>query len=475
MIARHGARTPLTHLPRNGLDAYVWNCGPFFSTSNSGVIADNSSNSLFHYRTVSVPNKLNGDCIMGQLTIKGMQQMYAVGERFRERYVDMSNTGAKLLNASDFEGATDKIYVRSTDITSRRTEQSALYFMMGFVPEIMRRRYELSIDLAERSRETMYPHEGSCKRLKQLVRANRDKIQEYKDTEQAAQYDLHLRRSFGLVTEEEYTQQYDQLTQKHRPLEKVIPFEGADTGGDVVLADVADEVPRRKDSGESDADAELRKEAERFRVERLHNTLCCIVFDGKPLPAGLTEQDLSLVHKHISEYARIRFDGKELSRLAIGRFIGELLQAQKSTIVMHDQFDTLGTDALVTSPSQRIFEAYFAHDTTLIPITKAFDNYFEWPPFASNIVLELYKKRTPISSSSEKIEEATQNEYFVKFLYNDRPMNIPECDRRLSGSDRSHLIQKRLYPYDIWYEVANELVPEDYAKECDFCPNTKEE
>ena len=57
---------------------------------------------------------------------------------------------------------------------------------------------------------------------------------------------------------------------------------------------------------------------------------------------------------------------------------------------------------------------YSGHDTTLLPLLSALGiDISNWPPYASNIIFELYRKN--VSGKSE---------YFVKVLYNGEEQRV---------------------------------------------------
>lgn len=64
---------------------------------------------------------------------------------------------------------------------------------------------------------------------------------------------------------------------------------------------------------------------------------------------------------------------------------------------------------------------YSGHDTTLIPLLLALNVKFsEWPSYASNIIIEFYRKNI-----------SDKDQYFVKVLYNGVEVCIGECDTKL--------------------------------------------
>jgi len=119
----------------------------------------------------------------------------------------------------------------------------------------------------------------------------------------------------------------------------------------------------------------------------------------------------------------------EMCRLAIGRFIGDVLSLMTSR---------------VQNSTPVKFALYSGHDNTISPFLisfKIFDNLH--PPVASTVVLELYE------------EIAKENpQHYVRVVYNNKVLKIPEG--RANG----------LCDFSTFKKLAEELVPKDYEKEC---------
>ena len=128
VITRHGARTPYAALPKS-VEA-EWDC-----TLRHLSIPSASSESVEWYDTPRLYRKnymkgrevLPGNCMQGQLTHAGYKLHYALGEQFRETYVD----DLHFLSAKGYPSA-EHIYVRSTDVP--RTVASAEAQLLGFFP-----------------------------------------------------------------------------------------------------------------------------------------------------------------------------------------------------------------------------------------------------------------------------------------------------------------------------------------------------
>jgi len=129
---------------------------------------------------------------------------------------------------------------------------------------------------------------------------------------------------------------------------------------------------------------------------------------------------------------------REIARLGIGRFVGELLQVFKKRC-----------DSNSNLPQPKL-AIYSGHDSTIAPLLGAFQCFDNrWPPFASNLIFEMLREK----QSPEK--------YFVRLIYNDRILAIPQCSAQARpGSEGT------LCPFERFQEIANRVIPQDYEKEC---------
>ncbi len=384
-ISRHGARTPITEFPNQNtmmeVQGYEFRCPPMYLFSTPHIFSSSyaaDEQPLFaKTENIGHKQKLRGNCQKGQLTTLGMQQMLQKGQFAFQKYAN------KLFSVKDLENNfEDLIYFRSTDIPTRRTEMSALYFAMGFVPFELRKQIVPTIFLMESRVETMYPHSTRCKRLGELIKQR-------KNSEEVKQISANI----------------------------------------AGIGDVQQKLDDIFGKGTVQAD-------------EIHNTLRAILYDQKPLPVGLTEEDANKVEEAAAIMAGKVFEGEELNRLSIGPFISELLHTQQNTVDFYQG---------KTNKSGHIMEAYFGHDTSLIPLLTALDTYKqfnEWPGFAANCTFELYRRHK------------SKNEFYIRLLFDDRILKIPGCEKIAPAT------KDGLYPFDAFKEVATKLIPKDYKQEC---------
>jgi len=161
ILVRHGDRTPTAVMPSHEVE---WNCTLNYLNSFSND--EESYVKKLHrlYRKSYMPgrNQLLGNCGLGQLTDKGLQQHFKLGAQFRDLYVDQLGFLPDDFNAS-------LIWIRSTDVP--RTVMSAMANFYGMYPP--EKRFDGGIDILDINTmdggyEDMFPNPPICPRLQQL-------------------------------------------------------------------------------------------------------------------------------------------------------------------------------------------------------------------------------------------------------------------------------------------------------------------
>ena len=117
-----------------------------------------------------------------------------------------------------------------------------------------------------------------------------------------------------------------------------------------------------------------------------------------------------------------RFDGylsPEFRRLAMGRLFSDLHSHLSSKI------SNPSTDPLKLAINS-------CHDTSIGGILNTFDAFDgRWPPFTSNLGIELYASKDSSSSlpsfSSILPSSTKKAKHFVRVLYNGRELELPAC------------------------------------------------
>lgn len=160
VLFRHGARTPLKSIPNIMEAQWVPTLlEPPPHTHINFVVTDLTGGPRpfapmeENYRK----NVLTGGSFAGQLTTLGMQQLYDLGKRLRQRYIE-----EKPFLSPEFTSA--EVYVRSTNIW--RTIESAKCLVAGLFQQ--RQKEIVPIETVEAGDEILYPNFHGCKLLKIL-------------------------------------------------------------------------------------------------------------------------------------------------------------------------------------------------------------------------------------------------------------------------------------------------------------------
>ncbi|EPZ31545.1 hypothetical protein O9G_000021 [Rozella allomycis CSF55] len=92
-----------------------------------------------------------------------------------------------------------------------------------------------------------------------------------------------------------------------------------------------------------------------------------------------------------------------------------------------------------------IFSCHDSSIGSLLGAFKVFDG--RWPDFGASIILEVQK---------DKLE----NEKYVRFVYQDKAMVLPQCAGHYHGKDET------LCQLNKFNEICEKMVPVDYEGEC---------
>ncbi len=106
---------------------------------------------------------------------------------------------------------------------------------------------------------------------------------------------------------------------------------------------------------------------------------------------------------------------RNLTTLSIGTFLNEIIARL--------------TAATMEGKAKR-FHLFSGHDTTLIPLLGALEvgaEQFSWSPYASSMLLELWRLPEPGEGGGEG---RGKGEHFVRILYNGELLRVPFCDMR---------------------------------------------
>jgi acid phosphatase len=170
-------------------------------------------------------------------------------------------------------------------------------------------------------------------------------------------------------------------------------------------------------------------------LHALYDTFIAVYAHGMPLPSGLKPADIVELEIHAQNlWFEVYRKNQEAVRLSIGRFVNELKHKM---------------DKRVNGESEVKIAVYAGHDSTIAPLLGAFDvNDGKWPPFAANIVFELFENES--------------HKHFVRVKYNGQPVHVPHC--RAAG--KYHDKDKSLCTVEAFFELMNRSIPKDFDKEC---------
>jgi len=160
------------------------------------------------------------------------------------------------------------------------------------------------------------------------------------------------------------------------------------------------------------------------------------LYAGAPLPQGITPEIIDSIFNISTWQIHAIYNTTTIQRLAIGRFVGELYQN------MIDK---------ISGTNKYKYMLFSGHDTTLAPLLSALNIFgpFIWPPYASNLAIELVRD--------------TQNQFYVSLKYNFIPIIIPGC-KNLGGL---------LCPIGVFGNIINEVIPSDWETECMATDHTR--
>lgn len=416
IIHRHGERAPIhTHFANSsdwqdqchqttslfyqfalstGLNAHLSSKEPPYSSSPAYYLLQHLHT---HKNQLAIgPNA----CYVGELTDKGKQTMYELGQRLRRIYIDQLHL-------------IDDHWTDSTSLMARTTEvpraifslQALLYGMYPITKRTNSTSVSPSIKIyaMQEKHETMYST-SQCARWVFLEKQAR----------------LRMRHLFN---------------EERKKLRTESPLK-------VLFGD------------DGSPEASTSYHEKKPSLHSVYDDLICRKAHGLPLPEGIDEPLLKrLEHMVAQEWFGAYPDQPELCRLAIGRFLDQLLKPILNSV--HDHEPTMAI--------------YSGHDSTIAPllaIWQLFDG--TWPPFGSHIAVEVARdpkhSKESLSSSSNLYPG-----WFVRLLYQNQPVRLPNCQQAIAAIRpllETPFNDGTFCPLSKFVEMTQAFIPLQFDREC---------
>ncbi|KAJ1112829.1 hypothetical protein NDU88_001090 [Pleurodeles waltl] len=332
VMFRHGARTPLKPIPHKEqvewpssiLDAPERTQFNYIVTSLTGGPQPPSSLEE-RYRSTT----LKGGTFAGQLTTVGMMQMFRLGERLRQSYVEEQNFLSPVFKPSE-------VFVRSTNVV--RNMESTRCLLAGLFQQ--KQDGPVTVVTTETMNEILYPNYDSCRGLKQLTKNRMS--------------DASMQPGMS-----------DEL----KNIQQEMGIEMDDKSGFFLLFD-------------------------NLHAQEVHG------LSGTPRLKKL----LHRTERRVIDIVSYVMENREHLQMSVGPFLHTIQQNILEVV----------ESSIQPKQSRKLF-LYAVHDVTIIPILMAlgiFDK--KWPPYASNLTLELYQHKY-------------SQEWYARLCYNGEEQVVRGC------------------------------------------------
>ncbi|RDW90232.1 putative acid phosphatase [Aspergillus mulundensis] len=389
----------------------------------------------------------------GELTDKGRETTYQLGQRLRNLYVDQLGFMPKI------KSDTEDMYLRATTIP-RALESLQQAFWGMYPPNARTEDLQPPVIVARSvSEETLFPNESSCRRFRQLARLFADKAaKKWNDSE-----------------EMDYINSvYGKWMPENSPRVAV------------------DSHPRLSGIQDTINATDAHGPATRLPTEFYNN-----------------KARAYMEHIAVDEWFTGYNESTEYRKLGIGALMGDVVDRMVTTAVDGGwRSETSASGSSAEKGKAIKFAMSGCHDTTLAAILGslgALDN--RWPPFTSSIAVELFSRagsassestntalpapkqggglfsfltgstsstsskthllpsstaRTPLESLPDSARQSLQ-EHYVRIRYNDRVVRIPGCavkpENHLPGDDT-------FCKLDAFKEIVDKFTPKSWRSEC---------
>ncbi|KAJ5712042.1 hypothetical protein N7488_006198 [Penicillium malachiteum] len=474
VFLRHGERTPVSARFQNtGLSPFWAYCSVAKQMVESAASnEDLSSWNGFQWRrkietfgfndearvASGANGEIDGICQHGQLTDKGRETTYALGQRLRHLYVD------QLGFMPQIKQDTEDMYLRATSIT-RALESMQQAFWGMYPPNARTQDFPPPVIVARPvNEETLFPNEGNCRRFRQLAR-------------------LFADRAAARWNESEQMDYLNKIWSKYMP-----------ESSPKVTVDAHPRLSGIMDTiNATDAHGPATKLPSDF-------------YDKK----GRAILDRIAVEEWFAGYN----ESQEYRKLGIGGLMGDVVDRMVSTAVDGGwRSETSASGSGNPGAGKAIkFAMSGCHDTTLAAILSSLGGFQNesWPPFTSSIAIELFsqaptsradagtmleefsnppvaaKKGGALSSLFGGSKSAPQllapsatarasldsfpdesreimRKHYVRIRYNDRPVRIPGC----AAKPENHLPGDETFcTLDAFKSIVDKFTPKSWTTEC---------
>ncbi|BDD57528.1 hypothetical protein MAP00_002882 [Monascus purpureus] len=388
---------------------------------------------------------MEGICHHGELTDRGRETTFALGQRLRHLYVDQLGFMPKV------KSDTDDIYLRTTAVP--RALESLQQVFWGMYPADSRTVNLPPPVIVGRSvsDETLFPNEGSCPRFRQLAR-------------------LFAQRAADRWNETEEMEYLNSIWSKWMPAYSP--------------RIAVDSKPRLSGIMDTVNATDAHGPGTKLPVE---------FYDKK----GRAIMDKIAVDEWFAGYQ----ETNEYRRLGIGALLGDVVDNMVSAATTGGWFsETIAPGSLKNGKAIR-FALSGCHDTTLAAILNSVGGFKgeKWPPFTSSIAIELFSKagegaravdetpkktgflsflggsspsstrqnpsdvaRIPLDSLPESARKGLKNHY-VRVRYNDKPVRIPGC----AAKPENHLPGDETFcTLEAFKGIVDKFTPKNWKEEC---------
>ncbi|KAJ2559372.1 hypothetical protein EV175_000372 [Coemansia sp. RSA 1933] len=395
IVVRHGDRSPVHQISHDDTE---WNCNGVLEEiylHGVGQGQDNTTGSFQQQIEIPIWNQKygyenqlwKGTCDVGELTDKGKAQHHLLGTQLRSVYID------KLGYLPQELSSTNELYARTTYIwrtkNSAESLLGALWPKRGISPDVA-----IPLHTYPKEIETMYGNSDACPRINTLV-ANISQSAHYQDfLKEQGPLMAKLAAIMGVKNaswDDSWDGYFDVLNARKchgKPPICIPSLTGADANGKGGKSCTTDE----------DVVQVLRNANYEWSLKYRDNSLA-----------------------------------KELTTLTIGSFVGTLRDHMAGRVA-----GKVGTPKLAL---------YSGHDSTIWPLLAvlgASNKNAMWPPYASNLIFELWKK----NNGGDRL---------VKVIFNGKPLELRKEDQ---------WCDMNACPLSQFYARLEQYIPTDIVTQC---------